>query len=442
MYRRFGGQVQELKRWQRRASLATPLNILMITHHRRHKAFGRSFAMAKQLVRRGHSVTLVVIAEERRLGITVSDWDGVRTIETPDLLWGRLRSGWDPWDLINRIAYLAREKTPYDLIHCFETRPATIYPALYYSGRNQTTLLTDWNDWFGHGGLIDVLRPRWYRTLFGWLETYYEESFRSSAQGLTVISSALATRAKGLGVSQDRICQISGGTFPELFLSRTKEECRHKTGFGTTEPVIGYSSNDMHIDLDIVMAALAAVAERFPSVKLMITGKPGAQVLNLARSHGVEKNIALTGFLPMNELPWYLGTADVFVLPFPETAYNVGRWPNKIGDYMSLGRPTVSNPTGDIRTLFERHEIGLLSVWDPKDFAAKIVFLLEHPEVANSLGENARKTATKEFDWQILVRKLEEFYMKTIDTALVTQTCAGGRSSAHSSKELTARSHT
>lgn len=421
--------------------MKVPLRILMTCHHRRHKAFARSHAMAKQLVQRGHSVTLVVIAERRRLGMTSSDWDGVRTIETPDLLWGRLRSGWDPWNLINRLAYLSRDKTPYDLIHCFETRPATIYPALFYSRRSQIPLLTDWNDWYGHGGLIDILRPGWYRTLFGWVETYYEEAFRSSAQGLTVISNALAKRAEGLGVSKDRICLISGGTFPDLFLPRTKEECRHKTGLGTAGPVIGYSSNDMHIDLEIVMAALAAVAERFPSVTLLITGKAGEPVLNLARAHGVEKNVHLTGFLSMNDLPWYLGTADVFVLPFPETAYNVGRWPNKIGDYMSLGRPTVSNPTGDIRTLFEHHEIGVLSEWDPKDFAAKIMFLLDHPDVANRFGENAREIALKEYDWRVLVRKLEEFYLRTIDTARAAPARAESRSFAHSSKEPTVHGH-
>ena len=60
------------------------LNILMISHHRRHKAYGRPHAMAKNLVLRGHDVSLMVIAENRRLGVVQSLWDGVRVIETPD----------------------------------------------------------------------------------------------------------------------------------------------------------------------------------------------------------------------------------------------------------------------------------------------------------------------------------------------------------------------
>ena len=88
--------------------------------------------MAKNLVLRGHKVILVVISEQRRLGVEETQWDGVRVIETPDMLWGRLRSGWDMWDILNRIIFLKQEKERYDLIHCFETRPATIYPALFY----------------------------------------------------------------------------------------------------------------------------------------------------------------------------------------------------------------------------------------------------------------------------------------------------------------------
>ena len=106
--------------------MAKHLRILMINHHRRLKSHARSHAMAKYLVQRGHKVSLIAIADHRKVGIVESEWDGVRMIETPDLLWGRLRSGWDPWDLLNRLIYLGQDKGPYDLVHCFETRPATM----------------------------------------------------------------------------------------------------------------------------------------------------------------------------------------------------------------------------------------------------------------------------------------------------------------------------
>ena len=80
-----------------------------------------------------------------------------------------------------------------------------------------------------------------------------------------------------------------------------------------------------------------------------------------------------------------------------------------------MGRPTVSNPVGDIKTLFEKHRIGLLAAWDPADFAQKIVDLLRNQDVARQLGENARRVAVTEYDWRILIGRLEEFYQKVLD---------------------------
>lgn len=391
------------------------LSILMISHSRRFKIHVRGYAMARHLVERGHHVTIVVTADHRRLGIVEADWDGVWTVETPDLLWGRLRSGWDPWNTLNRVLYLRAEKRRYDLIHCLETRPATIYPALFFKSRHHLPIITDWIDWWGRGGIIDEFRPGWYRVLFGRIETYYEEAFRARAEGLTVISTALAKRAMGLGVEPVRILYLPTGSWPERFSVPDSAACRRRIGLDVTRPIIGYSSLDTHFDLALMIEALAQIVHQYPDTQLLITGNPPKAISELAQAYGVGQNLILTGFLPYEELPWYLGCANLFVMPFPEKIYNIGRWPSKVNNYMSVGRPTVSNPVGDIKGLFEKHNIGLLAKWDPQDFAQKIIFLLEHPDIAKELGENARRAAVTEYNWKVLIGKLEKFYYKMLN---------------------------
>jgi len=387
----------------------------MISHQRKFRSNARSHAMAKHLINKGHKVTLFVTANMSRLRILQSNWEGVDIIETPDLLWGKLRSGWDLWSLISRMIYFYLHDKPYDLVHCFETRPATIYPALFYCRRNQVPLITDWNDWWGRGGLIDELRPYFYRIFFGRLETYYEEKFRTLGAGLTVISTALARRAEDLGVPRERICYIPGGTFPDFFCVRSKEECRRQVGLQLSAPILGFSSLDSHLDLEMMMQVLSIVAKKYPEVKLIITGKPGKSVRNLAKKYYLSNNVYFTGFLRFEELSTYLSCADLFILPFPNKIYNVGRWPNKIGEYISLGRPTISNPVGDIKKLFETYNIGLLANWDPDDFADKIIYLIENPSIANQLGENARQVAVHRYNWSILINRLEEFYYNILE---------------------------
>lgn len=392
----------------------------MMTHHRRHKAQARPHIIAKYLMERGHTVKLIVTAETARTGIVESEWDGVPIVEMPDLLFGKARAGWDVWNAYNRTRYLKNENN-WDLVHCFETRLSTIYPAMRYVKQHNLPWITDWNDWWGRGGIIAEARPRWYQILFGPAETYYEEAFRTKADGLTVISRALGKRAEGLGMPADHILRLPGGTLPELFQSRTTAECRVHMGLPEEGVILGFSSMDSHFDLELVMRSAAIVKEKFPDLKILITGRAGEEVRQIASQHGMENNLHLTGFLPFEELPWALGCANLFLLPFPEKVYNVGRWPNKIGDYMSIGRPTVSNPVGDIKPLFEEDRIGLLAAEEAGDFADKILCLLEQPELARELGENARRTAVEKYDWRVLIGKLEDFYVEVLERTKATK---------------------
>ena len=213
---------------------------------------------------------------------------------------------------------------------------------------------------------------------------------------------------------QERICYIPGGTHPDILQMHTKEECRHRLDLPESIPIVCFSSGDLHIDLGVIMAAVAEVVKKYPSVKLMITGRAGKHVFDQAEEYGIDNNLYLTGFVPFEELAWYMGCADMFILPFPDTVYNVGRWPNKLGDYLCLGRPTITNPVGDVKTLFEENEIGLLADFDKDDFASKMISIIENPEIGARYGENARRIAENVLDWKILVKRLEDFYYKVL----------------------------
>ena len=81
---------------------------------------------------------------------------------------------------------------------------------------------------------------------------------------------------------------------------------------------------------------------------------------------------------------------------------------------MCSGRPIVSNPVGEIKTLFERHAIGLLAEWDAEDFADKILQILDQPDSARRMAHCALQVARDEYDWKILIKKLEVFYTKVL----------------------------
>lgn len=390
------------------------VNVLYVTHHRRQKVFARAGAWARELARRGHAVTLICIANHERWRLMESWHEGVRYIETPDLLPGQLRSGWDAWNMLRRMLWL--RGASYDIVHAFETRPATIYPVLRILRRCPARLAIDWNDWWGRGGLIEERRPSWYHTIFGGIETWFEEHFRPRADHTTVISTALAERAAGLGIPPDRITVISGGVDPGVFRNQECQAHRSRFGLPADRFIALFAAADGVMDLDLVLETLAAARKPVPELLLVMTGHRPAGFDQRVQDAGVTHHVRHLGYLPYGDLPDALSCADVFLLPFTDSVANRGRWPHKIGDYMACGRPTVSNPVGDIRPLFEQESVGILADPHPAAMSAALAKLRSDAALRQQLGARARQVAETRFAWPGVVDRVEAVYSRLMAT--------------------------
>lgn len=387
------------------------MNLLFVTHHRRFKTVARSAPLARQLARRGHQVTVVCIADNARWSFRESVEHGVRYLETPDLLWGRLRSGWDPLSVVRR--RLRLRDADYDLVHAFESRPATIHPVLALLRRRPAPLVMDWVDWWGRGGLIAEQRPRWYQLAFGGIETWYEEHFRTRADATTVISRALGDRAEALGVPRERIFLIPDGAEPDVFVPQDPQ--RHREAFGLPPDafILGFSALDVTLDTELVLRALQHVLRTHPHALLIMTGHQPAGLEAMVARAGVGGRFRHLGFLPYARLPDALACVDLFLLPFRDKVANRGRWPHKIGDYMSMGKATVTNPVGEMKLLMEREAIGVTAPEEPTAFAAAITRLMDDPAERERLGRRARVVAETEMRWERVCDRAEACYRVT-----------------------------
>ena len=82
----------------------------------------------------------------------------------------------------------------------------------------------------------------------------------------------------------------------------------------------------------------------------------------LAQRYSVTRYFRHSGMLPFEQMGKALSYADIFVMPYSDRVANRGRWPGRIGTYLALGRPIVSNPVGEIKLLFENEAVGLLAM--------------------------------------------------------------------------------
>jgi uncharacterized SAM-binding protein YcdF (DUF218 family)/glycosyltransferase involved in cell wall biosynthesis len=160
---------------------------------------------------------------------------------------------------------------------------------------------------------------------------------------------------------------------------------------GLTRPVVGYVGG-LHqwVDQDLI----ASVAERMPDATFALVGPAQTDLSRLERC----ANVRLLGQRPHAELPRYVKSFDVGIVPYLNTDYTANVYPTKLNEYLSMGIPVVATDLPEIRR-FNRTHGDIVDIAGSADqFAVAIRAALNDsaaPEVARRIavaGENSWKS--------------------------------------------------
>ena len=383
------------------------LRILFVVHNQTRKggAYYRGLNLGAPLARRGHAVTLMAIHPRSRLRFVERALDGVQLVETPDLLWGQGRTGWDPWDAAVRARWIRRRR--FDVIHTVDTRPAVSLPALLARRKSGAVWVADWTDWWGRGGATTEREGWLVKTFIGPVEQWFEEMPRSCADGTVVISRALGHRAESLGIDRREILCLPPGADPGAIRHTSVGEARQRCRIDVRFPLVGYLGNIYQRDANLIFATVSAM--RTPDVRLLMVGDPGCRV-----PAALKDRVLITGRLPYEQMLDHLSACNVLALPLSDTITNRGRWPSKVNEYVAVGRPTVACEVGDVAGFLRDHGIGLLVRPEAAEFASALDELLSDSEKASAMGDRAREVALTTYSQDAMAERLEDFYRKTI----------------------------
>jgi glycosyltransferase involved in cell wall biosynthesis len=384
------------------------MRVLMLNHNVIWRStFHRCFQFARQMVLLGHPVTLVTNSATERVNFRSRIVDGVRIMESPDLFWGRLRTGWDPLNAFRRAVRLFHEA--FDVIHEFDSRPTVILPSLWKRSHRGITI-SDWGDWWGRGGAIADRSSRLLNRLFEPIETFFEERFRTRCTAMVTVSAALRDRAMALGVRADLIDVIPNGAAVDEIHDLPREECRRRMGLPLDAPIVTFSGFVLY-DLDLALRSFLLLRERLAGAVMVLTGAT-TDLTRLAPPPGA---VIQTGQLSRADLNLALCASDVHILPMMDTLANRARFPGKLGDYLASGRPVLTNPVGDGAEIVARHGLGRVVAPVPDLMAQAMADLLRDRARARELGQNARRYAVEEFSWNRLTLRLLERYARHLD---------------------------
>jgi glycosyltransferase involved in cell wall biosynthesis len=228
----------------------------------------------------------------------------------------------------------------------------------------------------------------------------------SYADHTVTVTPELHQRLMTMGrIDPTRISVVGNGIEFELFDAAMRQA---RPG---GDPTLIFTGNlASYQGIDLMLRAFALVRERRRDVRLKIVSQASfAPFQQMAIGLGIREalDIVEAGF---EVVPAHLAQADIALNPRLDTPGIA----QKTLNYMIMGLPLVSF-AGSGRHLVDGDNALLVEDGNIAAFAAAIDRLIDDPDLAHRLGNNAKRHVQEKNNWETSVRKLEAILFDIVD---------------------------
>lgn len=149
------------------------------------------------------------------------------------------------------------------------------------------------------------------------------------------------------------------------------------------------------------------IRKAIPSVKLYVAGKNPTKEIKLLTSR--DEYIIVTGYV--KDIRPYIAQASIVIVPM---TLDDGGFKIKLLEAMAMGKAVVSTSIG-ARGIDVTPEKNILIADNPKEFARRVIGLLNDEELREKIGANARKLVEEEYSWEKMTDKLNDIFHEVAD---------------------------
>lgn len=157
----------------------------------------------------------------------------------------------------------------------------------------------------------------------------------------------------------------------------------------------------------------AEVKKDFPDTNLLVIGDgPEKENLqDLTSALKLEKSVTFTGGVSQDRLFELINSASVVLAPSEDTE-NI---PYTAVEASWMGRPVIASDVSGLPEIIMDGITGfLVPPHDKETWLNRIIYLLENPEVAQSLGDKAHQHVREKFNMENCVNEYDQLYRKII----------------------------
>ncbi len=385
----------------------------------RHSAPTRAYSLARHLVDRGHSVTMVarnqswldVSANGRRRGPVLRERvDGI------DVLWTKI-----PYDqsfskqkrLFSYGAYaavasvVAAGASRPDVVYASSTPLTAGVPGAVASRLRRVPFAFELQDlWPAVPAALGFLNGRRELAAAEWLERrLYERADR-----LVVCSETVLEELAGRGIPREKLVLIPNLSDVDLFHPGASDD-GWRARLGLEGKLVALYSGSMGVangvyQLADAAAALLRAGDDRVAIVAVGSGSERAALEQRVASESLD-NLVVLQPVAREEMPGLVASCDVTLTVFAPNPILALNSPNKFFDSLAAGKPVVVNVDGWLRRLVEQNDAGVyVPAGDAESLASALTSLAERPERLAEMGRNARALATREFAGDVLADRL------------------------------------
>jgi glycosyltransferase involved in cell wall biosynthesis len=232
--------------------------------------------------------------------------------------------------------------------------------------------------------------------------------FLRNASKIVVLTKRIRELFLANNFSEEKILISPDGVDLEVFdISLAQNEARELLGLPSDKKILGYTGSyttmgeDKGIK-DIIGALLETLKKRKDVLFLAVGGseKDIEFYANIANKYKVFEFIKFIPKVSISELAKYQKACDIMLMPFPDIPhYRHYMSPLKMFEYMASKRPIIASDLPSVRDVLNEKNCVFCNPDDSQDLAEKILYLLDYPEIADTVSKLAFEDVQK-YTWQ------------------------------------------
>lgn len=372
----------------------------------------RSYWISRELVRRGHKVTMVTSTNAKLHPTPCEmDIDGIRVIYVKNEYSNYMSAPRKILSFVNfvREAIKASAKVKdVDLVFATSTPLTVGYIAMRLKKKMRWPYVFEVRDlWPEFPIQIGAIKNK----LAIWYLRRLERHIYERSEHVVALSPGMQEGVIAAGTSPEKTSMIPNMSKPDKFFPHEKNmEVAKQFGVDVQKfNVIHFGSMGRANGLKYIIDAARILQEKKISEVYFIFMGGGATepiLKKMVEEQGLT-NVLFLGNHPMNTVAEAVNLCDASITSFLNLPILKTNSPNKLFDSLSAGKPVIVNSAGWTKDLVEKDDCGFyVNPDDPNDFVEKLLKYKDDKDTLERWGKNARKLSLEVFDKNILAAKV------------------------------------